>query len=456
MTLAGAVLFIAVTSGSARSEDGPRLTAIRGLVPLPSGDLEVEVLVLTQPGEDAEARARAALQELEPRAIAVPEDSVQAEYVTNGIFWPTQPVTVNYNPAGGPAGLDDQGALVRAMQTWTDVATSSFTFAFGGLTSRCPSLYDGCPAQVLDGHNDVGWNNIPTAGVLGVTWYTTGGQPEFDIVIDTSFVWYTGALPVPAGRFDLESVELHELGHGLGLGHSSVSAAVMAPSIASGTAKRVPHQDDINGISALYPGTSATSTPTRTATRTATRTPTRTATQTPTRTATATHTATRTPTQTPTATATLTPSWTSTPTATSTPTLSATLDTDGDGCTDLRELQTAPGSETSGGLRDPQYFWDFYDTPNAANVRDRRVTVPGDIFQVAQRFGANDAGGTAPVNRNSDPLAGPIPAIPGYHPAFDRSPMIGPNPWDMGPPDGAITAVVDIFAVAKQYGHSCE
>jgi hypothetical protein len=155
-------------------------------------------------------------------------------------------------------------------------------------------------------------------------------------------------------------------------------------------------------------------------------------------------------TATPTATATATPTITSTPTQQPSP-----GDTDGDGCSDAVEAGTDPAL---GGQRNYVSFWDFYDvwTPEGASwVRDRVVTVNGDIFQVARRFGANDASGTAPINRNSDPLAGPPPAAPGYHAAFDRGPLIGPNPWDLGPPDGFISVGVDILGVARQFGHSC-
>jgi hypothetical protein len=127
-------------------------------------------------------------------------------------------------------------------------------------------------------------------------------------------------------------------------------------------------------------------------------------------------------------------------------------DDDNDGCTDVMEFGSNPAQ---GGQRNPHDFWDFYDTPDSANVRDKVVTVTGDIFQVARRFGANDAGGTALINRNSDPLAGPPPPFPAYHPAFDRGPLVGPNAWNLGQPDGTVTVVVDVLGVARQFGHSC-
>jgi glucose/arabinose dehydrogenase len=119
-------------------------------------------------------------------------------------------------------------------------------------------------------------------------------------------------------------------------------------------------------------------------------------------------------------------------------------DADSDGCSDAREQQTAPGSQATGGLRNPNDFWDFFDTPDNANVRDRAVTV-ADIAREVARFGSS---GSAAI----DPLSAPLLA-PAYHTAFDRSPATG-DPWDLGPPDGSIT-VGDIAGAVVQFGHSC-
>ena len=127
-------------------------------------------------------------------------------------------------------------------------------------------------------------------------------------------------------------------------------------------------------------------------------------------------------------------------------------DVDRDGCSNIEE---AGGAAALGGSRDPANPWDFYDTPNASNVRDKVITVAGDILGVARRFGANDAGGTAPINRNSDPFTGPPPPAPAYHPAFDRGAQIGPNVWNRAGPDGFINVAGDILGVARQFGHNC-
>ncbi|KAB1205326.1 Metalloendoproteinase 1 [Morella rubra] len=67
-----------------------------------------------------------------------------------------------------------------------------------------------------------------------------------DIINDEQ--WSVGARP---GAFDLETVALHEIGHLLGLGHSSVEGAIMFSSISQGVTKGL-HADDIQGIKALY------------------------------------------------------------------------------------------------------------------------------------------------------------------------------------------------------------
>ena len=400
---------------STAAVDQDRIVAVTGLLHLDDGDAIVEILVVVHPGEDAGTRARDALHDLYPDAVEVDEDVANGgsgdvrsqQFSANGLVWDTLPVTVSYNSAGAPVG-GDLAALLAPLQTWTDVSTSSFAFVYGGATTRCPSLYDGCPGpQVFDGFNDFGWDDIPSAGVLGVTWYSTSID-EMDIVIDNAnFVWHTGALPVPPGLFDLETVNLHELGHGAGLGHSGDLAAVMYPSVGAGQAKRVLPQDDIDGISSLYPGVA------------------------------------------PTPTATPPP-----PTATPTPTPTGPLpgDTDGDGCTSSQELGP---DKTLGGQRNPANFWDFLDVwTGLPLVRDRAVTI-SDVGAVVGRFGSF----REPAPTEADALAEaltPPPAAPAYHTAFDRGgPMPDEDLWNLLPPDGTIN-IVDIGSAVAQFGHSCQ
>ncbi|KAL8500031.1 hypothetical protein ACS0TY_019866 [Phlomoides rotata] len=62
-------------------------------------------------------------------------------------------------------------------------------------------------------------------------------------------MWVDGVVP---GRFDIQTVGLHELGHVLGLGHSTDHNAIMWPFTDIGSRKGL-GEDDFKGIFALYP-----------------------------------------------------------------------------------------------------------------------------------------------------------------------------------------------------------
>ena len=117
------------------------------------------------------------------------------------------------------------------------------------------------------------------------------------------------------------------------------------------------------------------------------------------------------------------------------------FDADDDGCTDEAELGPIA---SKGGMRDPDYYWDFMDMW-INKQKNRRVNVL-DIGAIVQRlFTAGDPGG--------DPLD-PPQALTGYHVSADRSAPIGPNLWNAGPADGNIN-IIEIGLTVVQFGHDC-
>ena len=157
-------------------------------------------------------------------------------------------------------------AVGRAFATWQGLPSASITYEFAGFTSALPNEDDGM--------STLGFLEKPELDrVLASTSFliddATGALIEADIFFNSAFPWSV-AENGESGRFDVQSIALHEIGHMSGLGHSALgetelresggrrviaSEAVMFPiAFAAGSiAGRTPRADDIAGISDLYP-----------------------------------------------------------------------------------------------------------------------------------------------------------------------------------------------------------
>lgn len=91
-------------------------------------------------------------------------------------------------------------------------------------------------------------------GRTTVTYLTdTGEIVDADIEIrDDGAFKFTTSTPVPPDGNDLQSILTHEIGHFLGLAHSSDEQAVMYYSRAAGTNFRTLTDDDVQGICEIY------------------------------------------------------------------------------------------------------------------------------------------------------------------------------------------------------------
>lgn len=258
-----------------------RVASAFGISERPSGDLIVHVSVLVPPGVASDTAIGAALAAQGARP-ARPSDVEAANYVTSGLYWDqfsdANPgndfVTQYYNPANQP--VDGQAVLQNTHTTWNNVPTSSFVFAYGGTTARCPSLVEECSGpQTFDGFNDVSYMaltgpcNAVLGCTLGVTWSGISID-EADMALNTKARWVHDCVS-PGNRTDAETVILHENGHVLGLDHSPVGGSVMQAFYDG--AQCTLGQDDVDGVSVLYPSSGTpnpTSTPTETPPPTAT------------------------------------------------------------------------------------------------------------------------------------------------------------------------------------------
>jgi hypothetical protein len=169
-------------------------------------------------------------------------------YVLDGAKWPlpaSGKATMNYvvcaNTADVPNGFATLAAVVSAANTWND-AGARFQFVFA------EPLCNSNPRR--DGVNQIGW--IPADIYPAATYVWKSGTTilESDTTINDQYKWSV-ATPTPFDSVDIQTVVLHELGHALGLDHSS-PPAVTQPYVDYGEQRRVLTQDDKDGIIAIY------------------------------------------------------------------------------------------------------------------------------------------------------------------------------------------------------------
>ena len=207
--------------------------------------------------------------------VAVPSPALaylKFGYDVNGtpftLKWTKTPVRYYVTAASvsGVSATQMQEAVGRAFATWQAVPTASISYEFGGFTRDLPGEDDG--------RSTLGFLEQPDLDrVLASTSFliddATGELIESDIFFNSAFPWSVASAG-ERGRWDLQSIALHEIGHMSGLGHSAIGETDIAATggrrvISTGSAMfpiavgsgditgRTLQADDIAGISDLYP-----------------------------------------------------------------------------------------------------------------------------------------------------------------------------------------------------------
>ena len=174
-----------------------------------------------------------------------PDPEVGAAFVTI-CAWPTASLTYAFDI--GTTDVENAlefDAIRTAFGTWSAVAPVTFTEVGGG--TQHPDLL-------------IGWRPAedPDVSMVGnvhahAAYPPTCSGPDLPKPIHfdkTETTWSIGAV---RGAIDIETVALHEIGHILGLGHSTVAGTVMATGTAFNSTERVLRDDDIAGVRQLYP-----------------------------------------------------------------------------------------------------------------------------------------------------------------------------------------------------------
>jgi hypothetical protein len=177
-------------------------------------------------------------------------DAPHAEFTTSGRKWATNNLRYafqNFTPDLTAAEITL--AIQQAFALWAAYTPLRFTQV---------TMADGPEIiiQFVAGDHGDGSPFDGPSGILAHAFYPSvpPAVPTAimgDAHFDEAETW-TVTVPPGAGTIDLVTVAAHEFGHSLGLGHSAVAGALMAPFY--GGPHRAVESDDIAGITSLYGG----------------------------------------------------------------------------------------------------------------------------------------------------------------------------------------------------------
>ncbi|HET7435550.1 MAG TPA: matrixin family metalloprotease [Thermoanaerobaculia bacterium] len=164
--------------------------------------------------------------------------------------WATTPVTVRVYSVGNSTITDaDHGvsAVVSAIRAWGIISSSSTTSA---------AVRGSAPATImLNTDGGVCTGSCLAATLTGYYVSQTGDDRIYDADIYTNqaYDYYSSGESSCSGEYDINGIMTHEVGHVIGIGHSSVAGATMYPSVgACNLNPRSLASDDIAARDDLY------------------------------------------------------------------------------------------------------------------------------------------------------------------------------------------------------------
>ncbi|MCA9002218.1 MAG: matrixin family metalloprotease, partial [Planctomycetes bacterium] len=169
-------------------------------------------------------------------------------------------VVIQSEGSDNVADLSDATALRNAIDAWNDVDLNTSQLVEDtdpAEQARTDWASDNLHLLAFDESNTSGF--FPSgSGIVAITpleFYTSGSIIDADVLFNgRDFLFTTKG---EAGRFDIQDVATHELGHFLGLDHSGVAGATMYPYVdPTIILHRSLGMDDIRGLRDIYPSQS--------------------------------------------------------------------------------------------------------------------------------------------------------------------------------------------------------
>jgi MYXO-CTERM domain-containing protein len=169
--------------------------------------------------------------------------------------------TQNVSDAEPGLSAELERAVTDSFAAWDEVECSRMQLTDRGLTDLSAAEFN----QQSDARNsnlvvwrDENWNSVASRQTFALTSVSynpnTGEIADADIEINAQYYPISTTDPVEANHIDLRNTLVHEVGHFIGLDHTSVERATMFASADIGEVdKRTLHPDDVDAICHVYP-----------------------------------------------------------------------------------------------------------------------------------------------------------------------------------------------------------
>lgn len=136
-------------------------------------------------------------------------------------------------------------SMASAAKAWEDAGK-------GVIAKKSSYTNDVKSYPIKDSTNNVTKYTASSDYLAQCSWWTSSNKiTEADINFNPSYT----IVPSPtSSQYDMQTIMTHEIGHALGLGHSSdtKTTPVMKPTFSTGEKVRTISSDDIDGIKAIY------------------------------------------------------------------------------------------------------------------------------------------------------------------------------------------------------------
>ena len=167
-----------------------------------------------------------------------------------GVEWLGSHPWVDYEINENTEDCTGEGAAVIAAANEWNNKCAKFAFIYDGATSATDYSYNE--------HNEIFWGITGGSIATTVYWYSGTTILECDIVFNDDFTWCTDG---SAGKYDVQNIAAHELGHWLNLrdlygdigdGEYDTAKTMYGYGATGETKKQSLHEDDAAGILWIY------------------------------------------------------------------------------------------------------------------------------------------------------------------------------------------------------------